>query len=360
VRNGSLETPAPYIRRVVEAELDLLLSELPALSIEGAKAVGKTETALQRARTTLRLDDEAHRTVAAADPARLTQGEHPILVDEWQRLPQSWDVVRRAVDRDASPGQFLLTGSAAPIEPPTHSGAGRIVTLRMRPMTLMERGLADPTVSLADLLTGRRQPVQGETDVSLEDYTHEIVGSGFPGLRHLTGRPRRAQLDGYVTRIVERDFEELDHRIRNPAALRRWLTAYAAATATAASYETIRDAATGGDSDKPAKTTVQPYRDTLERLWIVDPVPAWLPARNPIARLSAAPKHHLVDPALAARLLGADAAALLEARPLGPPLPRDGTLAGASLRVARDAERPRVRTGGRSLGAASPDAQREA
>jgi uncharacterized protein len=159
---------------------------------------------------------------------------------------------------------------------------------------------------------------------------------------------------------VERDFEELDHRIRNPAALRRWLTAYAAATATAASYETIRDAATGGDSDKPAKTTVQPYRDTLERLWIVDPVPAWLPARNPIARLSAAPKHHLVDPALAARLLGADAAALLEARPLGPPLPRDGTLAGASLRVARDAERPRVRTGGRSLGAASPDAQREA
>jgi predicted AAA+ superfamily ATPase len=147
-----------------------------------------------------------------------------------------------------------------------------------------------------------------------------------PGLRHLTGRARRAQLDGYIARIVERDFEDLGHRIRNPAALRRWMAAYAAATSTTASYETIRDAATGGEADKPAKTTTQPYRDTLERLRVIDPVPAWQPVRNPITRLTAPPKHHLADPALAARLLGADVEALLDARPLGPPIPRDGTL----------------------------------
>jgi len=114
-----------------------------------------------------------------------------------------------------------------------------------------------------------------------------------PGLRHLTGRARRAQLDGYIARIVERDFEDLGHRIRNPAALRRWMAAYAAATSTTASYETIRDAATGGEADKPAKTTTQPYRDTLERLRVIDPVPAWQPVRNPITRLTAPPKHHL-------------------------------------------------------------------
>lgn len=326
MQNGS--SIGAYARRVVDVELDALLPALPALSIEGARAVGKTMTALQRAATTIRLDDAAERSIAAAEPARMAEGTPPILIDEWQRLPESWDVVRRAVDRNPSPGQFLLTGSAAPTDQPTHSGAGRIVTIRMRPMTLPERGLATPTVSLSDLLSGARHPVQGETMVSLDDYVHEIVDSGFPGFRHLTGRARRAQLDGYLARIVERDFADLDHRIRNPAALRRWLTAYAAATATTASYETLRDASTGGEGDKPAKTTVQPYRDTLERLWIVEPVPAWLPSRNSVARLSGSPKHHLVDPALAARLLGADAGALLEARPLGPEIPRDGTLLG--------------------------------
>lgn len=251
-----------------------------------------------------------------------------MLVDEWQRLPESWDLVRRAVDDSRAPGQFLLTGSAAPIDQPTHSGAGRIVTVRMRPMTLAERSVGTPTVSLSRLLSGGRPPVEGETEVGLETYVEEIVASGFPGMRHLTGRAQRAQLDGYLTRIVERDFEDLGRRVRYPGVLRRWMTAYAAATATTASYETIRDAATSGEADKLAKTTTHPYRETLERLWIIDPVPAWQPVRNPISRLTAPPKHHLADPALAARLLGASVDALLDARPLGPPLPRDGTLLG--------------------------------
>lgn len=325
VTNGSLA--AGYRRRVVDHEVDALLIDLPALSLEGAKAVGKTQTALRRSATIYRLDDGAQLSVASADPGRLTQGRRPILIDEWQRLPESWDVIRRAVDQDQTAGQYLLTGSATPSQP-THSGAGRIVSVRMRPMSLMERGVGTPSVSLSSLLTGHRAPLQGETDVSLETYANEIVASGFPGLRNLTGRTLRAQLDGYLTRIVERDFEELGHRIRNPAALRRWMTAYAAATSTTASYETIRDAATGGEADKPAKTTTQPYRDTLERLWIIEPVPAWQPARNAIARLTASPKHQLADPALAARLLGADADALLEARELGPSIPRDGALLG--------------------------------
>lgn len=290
--------------------------------------MGKTETARRRARTIHRLDNPAERAVAAADPSRLFKGERPVLFDEWQRFPECWDLVWRAVDDDPRPGQFLLTGSSAPRNQPTHSGAGRIVTLRMRPMTLAERRVGSPTVSLSQLLSGERRPVSGETDVSLEAYADEIVASGFPGLRGLSGRALRAQLDGYLTRIAEREFEELGHVIRNPAALGRWMGAYAAATSTAASYETIRDAATSGEGEKPAKTTTQPYRNTLERLWIVDSVPAWQPVRNPLARLSSPPKHHLADPALAARLLGLGADALLDARQAGPAIPRDGTLLG--------------------------------
>jgi predicted AAA+ superfamily ATPase len=321
--------PSPYSSRVVDDELDELLAALPALVIEGAKGVGKTATASRRATTLRELDDPAQRAVARGDPARLLSGGAPILIDEWQRVPESWDLVRRAVDAGAAAGSFLLTGSALPAALPTHSGAGRIVSVRMRPLALAERGAGTPTVSLRALLTGARAPLQGRSDCGLEDYAHEIVASGLPGLRGLSQRALRAQLDGYLRRIVDRDFEELGHRIRNPAALRRWMRAYAAASSTSASFEKIRDAATGGDGEKPAKSTTIPYRDALKRLWILDPVPAWLPSRNRIARLSAPPKHQLADPALAARLLGVDVGGLLDAAPAGPPSPRESTLLGA-------------------------------
>lgn len=331
MRNGSVQGGSPidsYLSRSVDPELDELLAALPAIALEGPKGVGKTETALRRVRTVLALDDPAILGLAVADPAALLEREKPILIDEWQRAPSVWDAVRRAVDRDRTPGQFLLTGSASPLNPPTHSGAARIVTVRMRPLSLAERGLALPSVSVRDLLTGKRADIGGQTDVTLADYVGEIVASGFPGMRGLSARPLRAQLDGYLRHIVDTDFEEQGHRVRRPELLQRWMSAYAAATSTTASYETIRDAATSGRGEKPAKTTAQPYREVLERLWIVDPVPAWLPSRNQLNRLSQPPKHHLADPALAVRILGLDAAALLTGAETGPPIPRDGTLLG--------------------------------
>ena len=318
-----------YRPRIVDAGLDALLSGLPAVSLEGPKAVGKTETALRRARTVHRLDDPSRLEIVRAEPTRLTTGDSPILIDEWQRLPASWDLVRRAVDRGPSPASFLLTGSATPSDAPTHSGAGRIVTVRMRPMALAERAITTPTVSLAALLTGTRPVLGGATHLSLTHYADEITRSGFPAIRHYAGRLHRAQLDGYIDRIVEREFFDLGTRVRNPGALRRWLTAYAAASSTTASYETIRDAASAGESDKPAKTTTRPYRAALEQLWIMEPLPAWAPTRNRLRRLASAPVHQLADPALAAQLLGVDAGALVDGAAGGPPIPREGTLLGA-------------------------------
>jgi uncharacterized protein len=340
----------PYGRRVVDGELDDLVPSLAAVAIEGAKDVGKTATAMQRAASVRALDDPVQRRLAAADPARMLEGPAPVLIDEWQYLPESWDLVRRAVDAGAPAGSFLLTGSTRPAERGVHSGAGRIVSVRMRPLALCERGLQPPSVSVAELLAGGRPPIAGACATRLADYVREIVCSGFPGLRSLSGRALKAQLDGYLLRIVDRDFEELGHRVRDPAALRRWMTAYAAASSSTASFEKIRDAATAGHGEKPAKTTTLPYRSVLEALWVLDPVPAWLPTRNRIARLSSPPKHQLADPALAARLLGVDEQALLEIRPDSPSTARDGRLLGAlfeslltlSLRTYAQASEARV------------------
>ncbi len=322
-------THARYQPRIVDGELDELFSGLPALTIEGPKAVGKTATALQRATTVHRLDNDEERAIIEADPSRLLEGNRPVLIDEWQRYPGSLDRVRRAVDDGAAPGSFLLTGSASPANPPTHSGAGRIVRVRMRPMTLSERGVGSPTVSLTALLEGGRQPIAGDTDVDLKHYVEEILASGFPAIRSLPPRLQRAQLDSYLERIVDRDFDEVGRKVRRPATLWRWMRAYAAMTSTSTSYEKIRDAATGEDGVTATRAATQPYREALERLWILEPVEAWLPTRNRLSRLSSPPKHHLADPALAARLLEVDADALMRPRPIGPPTPRDGTLLGA-------------------------------
>lgn len=325
--------PRHYRVRIVDNELDLLLAVLPAICIDGPKAVGKTATASRRAGTTVALDDPAVREVVAADPGRALRADRPVLVDEWQRYPPVWDAVRRAVDADPTAGTFLLTGSASPQAPSTHSGAGRIVSLRMRPQTLPERGLTQPSVSLADLLFGdgyrTGAAIDGHCSFSLEDYTRAIVTGGFPGMQAGSERAQRTLLASYVDRIVDRDFPGAGRSPRNPELLRRWLRAYAAATATTTSYERLRDATSAGQSDKPARSTTQPYQETLQRIWIADPLPGWTTSANQLARLTRAPKHHLADPALAAALTGMTVSRLIVGSDPDTAVPRDGSFLGA-------------------------------
>jgi uncharacterized protein len=317
-----------YNRRIIDTELDDLLPSLAAISIDGPKGVGKTATANERVKTVFPLDDPATAELIRAYPRQLAEVDKPVLIDEWQRVPEVWDFVRRQVDSDSSGNQFLLTGSAAPLAP-THSGAGRIFPLRMRPLSMAERHLEPTSVSLQELFNGRAA-IGGQSGLTLPNYVEEIVSSGFPGIRPLSGRARRGQLDGYIERIIGHDFEEQGLRVRRPQTLRGWLAAYAAATASTASYATILRAAAPGDSDasRPTKVTTIAYRDILAQLWILDTVDAWTLTHNDFTRLGSAPKHFLTDPALAARLLGADEQKLLsgaEANMLGP---QDGTMLG--------------------------------
>ena len=131
--------------------------------------------------------------------------------------------------------------------------------------------------------------------------------SEFPAIRTLRGSALRVALDGCIERVVDADVREMGFAIRKPASLKAWMTAYAAATATTASWEALRGAANVGSNEQPAKTMILPYKDALTRLRILDELPAWLPTRNQFARVSQAAKHYLADPALAMRLMNYDA-----------------------------------------------------
>lgn len=315
-----------YRRRIVDDELDYLFGELPALLLDGPKAVGKTETAKQRARTIIRLNREQEHQLAEAQLDSLLLRPAPVLFDEWQRLPQVWEAVKDAVDDTTVAGRFILTGSA-PMDT-THSGAGRIPSVRLRPLTLPERRVCTPTVSLKTLLEGGQPALSGQCAFTLDDYTDFILSSGFPGFQDLSPRSLNKQLDTYLERLVNADMREAGVVIRQPEALMRWLRSYAATIATSTSWDKIRDGASAGNHEKPDKKTASRYTEALYRLRILDEVPPWLPGDNHLSRLSQAPKRFLADPALAARLVGVPRDRLLQGE--GPAArPADGVYLGA-------------------------------
>lgn len=332
-----------YLERTLDQQLDALLAVAPAVAVEGPKGVGKTDTAARRAETSWMLDDQDQRGLLAADASRLRRRSGTTLVDEWQRLPETWDVVRRMVDDGAEAGSFLLTGSATPTDGQgAHSGAGRILSLRMRPMALHERGTATPTVSLQGLLDGEAEPIEGETDWSAADYLAAVVESGFPGIRDRPALLREELLDSYLDRIIDRDLPDFGFTVRRPETLRRWLAAYAAASSTTTKYSELLDATTAGDGSQPSKSTTIAYRDHLTQLWLLDPVPGWSPTANPFGRLQQAPKHQLADPALAARLLHHDVDSLMSPHGASTAGRLVESLATLGVRVAAGAARARV------------------
>jgi len=316
-----------YVPRLVDEALDFWLPELPAVSIEGAKGVGKTVTSSRRANETFSLDQKNTQLNLAQNPDIVLVSEGTTFIDEWPLVPEVWDVVRRAIDYGALPGRFLLAGSAdLPIDTQVHSGASRIVKLMMRPMALPERNIEMPTVSLAALLSGQRPEVNGTTNLATPEYVDEILQSGFPAIRQASPSIRDELLNGYIDRVIYHDAVESGAKIRRPEILRKWLATYGAVTATTASYASILQAASPAEDVKPAKLTAMGYRDLLQRIFVLDPLPAWTPTFAHLDRLGQSPKHHLVDPALAARLVGATKASLVRGE--GPSL-NDSTFLGA-------------------------------
>lgn len=108
-------TALEYVPRLADEALVSALQRAGAVLIEGPRACGKTETALQVASSTVRLDrDPSTLDLLGIDPGLVLEGPTPRLFDEWQLAPELWNIVRGEVDARREKGQFILTGSTAP------------------------------------------------------------------------------------------------------------------------------------------------------------------------------------------------------------------------------------------------------
>lgn len=296
-----------YRTRVVDTLLDERMSANAAVLIEGPKACGKTETASQRARSVVRLDvDQDARQIATIDPALVLEGDHPRLIDEYQLYPQLWDHVRRAADNGSGNGRFLLTGSATPTDDARrHSGAGRIATIRMRPMSLHELGASSDEVSLAELFAGGEPTGAGGLG-ELTDVLSLLVTGGWP---QQLDRPAPQFVADYLETTAHLDINSLDRkstRRRDPARILACIRSLARNVSTSAGERTI-----AADANL-SRDAVRAYLDALERLMILEDQPAFNVHIRSSRNLRETPHRHLVDPSLAAAALGRDVDGLLK------------------------------------------------
>ena len=294
---------ADYRSRVIDVELAARMSAMGAVLIEGAKAVGKTVTAAQVAATTFRLDvDRVARAALETMPEQLFAYPTPILFDEWQETPDIWNLVRRAVDDHRDKGLYLLTGSARPRDTTTlHSGAGRIARLRMRPMSLYETGHSTGDVSLAALLNG--DAVTGRAAaLTIPDLLERLVIGGWPDLLDTPEATARGWLGDYLRTLAEVDVPGMGPR-RNPVNVARLMTALAREVG-APLNRTALALDVGGDGGPIATETLTNYLTALERLMILEPLPAWRPHLRSRTRLRTTPVHHFLDPSVGLAALG--------------------------------------------------------
>lgn len=287
------------------------LETMPAVIVEGPRACGKTWTGRRFARSAVFLDERVDEALSAGmDPGGILDGQTPRLLDEWQLAPGVWNPMRRACDDRGLKGQFILTGSANPPDDITrHSGAGRIIRVRMRPMSLFESGESDGRLSLGEILDGGpcRAPDQGH---SLEHVLRLACRGGWP--QHIgasvevAGDAARA----YLTEIVRTDVSRVDRVERSPLKVQRLLVSIARNVATDVKYTTLaEDTAPRNGQSALERRTVPRYLDALERLFVVERVPAWRPHLASRAQARKAPKLHLTDPSLTVAVLdrGVDA-----------------------------------------------------
>lgn len=300
-----------YRSRVVDQEIAACLSAAGAVVIEGPKACGKTASARQQAASEVLLDVDANaRAAVSVAPDLVLGGPTPRLLDEWQVEPSLWNLVRRAVDARHAPGQFILTGSAVPADDVTrHTGAGRILRVRMRPMSLLESGRSSGAVSLARLMRGEMDPTP-DPGLTVSELATEMAVGGWPAIRTLPVEAALRAMRAYVDEIRRVDIHRVDETRRDPQRVGRLLAALARHVSTPVTLTRLGADAGGGDGALQGET-VRDYLDALHRLMVVEDQPAWGPHVRSRVRLRTSPTRHFVDPALAVAAARATPARLL-------------------------------------------------
>lgn len=303
-----------YRHRIADNILAEKLESKGAVLIRGPKWCGKTTTAEQQAESILYMSQPSNRDnniqLAKVDPGLLLTGDTPRLIDEWQIAPQLWDAVRFEVDHRHKPGQFILTGSAMPVEKKErknaifHTGTGRFAIMDMLPMSLYESGESSGAVSLSDLF-GSPDKIRGINNLRLENIAYLTCRGGWPYAisAELKEKAALSQAYDYLDVVVEEDISRVDDTMRNPARARQILRSYARFQGAQTPISMIRKDLTANENNSLSDDTISSYLTALRQIFVVMDLPAWNPNITSKTAIRTTDTRYFSDPSIAAAAL---------------------------------------------------------
>ena len=296
-----------YLKRYIEKEIERALKSSGAVVVVGPKFCGKTTTSMLFQKSYVKLNTNSRIGLARLNPKQVLVGDHPRLIDEWQTVPEIWNCVKEDLDDDYQFGKYLLTGSSTPVDKSElhHSGAGRITTVKMRPMSLFESGESKGLVSLINLFDGKSLLTFDENeDFTLQDVAFLVCRGGWP-ISVISDK--EVSLD--VTRnyynglFVFEDCDNENFRNKRPEVLKMILRSYARNISTEASKQTmIEDVKQSNERTMDTKT-FDDYLEALGDLFIISDIEAWNPNIRSKTSIRTTPTRHFVDTSIACRAL---------------------------------------------------------
>lgn len=287
----------PYLPRLIRDRVLESLADTPVVCLLGPRQVGKTTLAqrIDPERAYLNLDDGTLLEAARQDPLGFVEGlPERVTLDEVQRAPELLLAIKSVVDRDRQPGRFLLTGSANLLLLPKaqDSLAGRMEVIYLHPLTEQEKRVSASTL-LGALLEGQLTPKMVADTTPLAPTAEVLCQGGYPEPNRRAPHRARQWYRQYLQAIVQRDVRDIA-AIQDENGMLRLMELLAYRTACLLNVSNL------SKELGMERATVAKYLGILERLFLIQQLPAW--HRNHAKRLIKSPKLHLVDTGLAAAL----------------------------------------------------------
>jgi hypothetical protein len=227
------------------------------------------------------------------------------LIDEWQITPKLWDAVRFEVDHRNELGQFILTGSAVPVETKeiTHSGTGRLSWLTMRPMSLYESGESTGEVGLKELFSSPER-IKGTSRIDIDELAYVVCRGGWPQAIDMRKEIALEQAVDYYDGVVHSDINRADNIQKNSERVKRLMRSYARHQGTQTSNTVISADIKVNDEETLNEETVALYVNALKKIFVIEDMPAWNPNLRSKTAIRTSDTRYYVDSSIAVAALG--------------------------------------------------------
>ncbi len=295
-------------RRHLTERIVKALADTPVVLIHGARQTGKTTLArmlMQEGYFDYYLTLDSATTLASVreDPEGFLAGySGRVILDEVQRVPQLLLAVKRRVDENRVPGQYLLTGSANVFTVPriAETLAGRVAIFTL--WSLSQGELLGVQERFIDRVFGEEFTLPSFNPIHREELIQRILTGGYPEAVQRPDEQRRQEwFESYLTTVLYHEIRELSN-IEGLLELPRLLTSIALRTGSTLNVAGL------AQQIGVARRTLDRYLALLQTAYLVVPLPAWF--RNIEKRLIKAPKLYLTDTGLMSHLLGMDSVRL--------------------------------------------------